>query len=80
MVLTPIEAKTRLPQYGLDSIEGFCEGWGELDQLGDISSQMLNTKYPYMGSMRVSWKALMLTIQLCKIIISIVNNLDFRLY
>ena len=80
MVL-PIEAKTRLPQYGLDSVQGFCEGWGDLDQLGDVASQMLNTKYPYMGSMRVrSWKALMLTIQLCKIIISIVNNLDFRLY
>ena len=54
LVVLPIEAKTRLPQYGLDSVEGFCEGWGELDQLGDIASQMLNTKYPYMGSMRVS--------------------------
>ena len=80
MVL-PIEAKTRLPQYGLDSVQGFCEGWGDLDQLGDVASQLLNTKYPYMGSMRVRrWKALLLTIQLCKIIISIVNNLDFRLY
>ena len=54
MILAPIEAKTRVPQYGLGSIEGFCEGWGELDQLGDIASQMLNSKYPYMGSMRVS--------------------------
>ena len=54
MILAPIEAKTRLPQYGLDSVEGFCEGWGELDQLGDIASQMLNSKYPYMGAMRVS--------------------------
>ena len=59
-MVVPIEAKSRLPQYGLDSVEGFCEGWGELDQLGDIASQMLNTKYPYMGSMRVSWKALVL--------------------
>ena len=68
MVL-PIEAKNRAPQYGLDSIDGVCEGWGELDQLGDIASQMLNSKYPYMGPMRVSWKALAVTI------ISIVNNL-----
>ena len=59
-MVVPIEAKARLPQYGLDSVEGFCEGWGELDQLGDIASQMLNTKYLYMGSMRVSWKALVL--------------------
>ena len=54
MMLTPIGA-TRLPQYGLESIDGFCEGWGELDQLGDISSQVLNAKYPYMGPIRVSW-------------------------
>ena len=53
MMLTPIGA-TRLPQYGLESIDGFCEGWGELDQLGDISSQVLNAKYPYMGPIRVS--------------------------
>ena len=50
--LMPLGATTRVPQYGLDSIEGFCEGWGELDQLSDITSQLLNAKYPYMGSMR----------------------------
>ena len=49
--LMPVGA-TRVPQYGLDSVEGFCEGWGELDQLSDITSQRLNGKYPYMGSMR----------------------------
>ena len=48
-------ATTRAPQYGLESIEGFCEGWGELDQLSDISSQLLNAKFPYMGPIRVSW-------------------------
>ena len=51
-LMVPIGATTRVPQYGLDSIEGFCEGWGELDQLADITSQALNNKYPYMGSMR----------------------------
>ena len=50
--LRPVGATTRVPQYGLDSVEGFCEGWGELDQLSDITSQVLNSKYPYMGSMR----------------------------
>ena len=53
MLMVPIGATTtRVPQYGLDSIEGFCEGWGELDQLSDITSQALSIKYPYMGSMR----------------------------
>ena len=54
MLMVSIEA-SRQPQYGLESIDGFCEGWGELDQLGDISSQVLNAKYPYMGPIRVSW-------------------------
>ena len=53
LMLMPTGA-TRLPQYGLQSVDGFCEGWGELDQLGDISSQVLNAKYPYMGPIRVS--------------------------
>ena len=53
ILMVPIGA-TRVPQYGLDSIDGFCEGWGDLDQLADITSQVLNAKYPYMGSVRVS--------------------------
>ena len=42
------------PQYGLASVEGFCQGWGELNQLADVASQILNAKYPEMGSVRVS--------------------------
>ena len=53
MLTVPIET-SQVPQYGLDSVVGFCEGWGDLDQLSDISSQMLNVKYPYMGPIRVS--------------------------
>ena len=53
MMLMPTET-SRQPQSGLESIEGFCEGWGELDQLSDISTQILNAKYPGMGSLRVS--------------------------
>ena len=56
LMLAPIgtTASTRVPQYGLESVDGVCEGWGELDQLADITSQVLNAKYPYMGSIRVS--------------------------
>jgi len=54
MLMVSIEA-SRQPHYGLDSIDDFCEGWGDLDQLADISSQMLNAKYPYMGPIRVGW-------------------------
>ena len=53
MMATEVEAR-RQPQYGLESVDGVCEGWGELDQLADITSQVLNAKYPYMGSIRVS--------------------------
>ena len=53
MMVSPIES-TRQAQYGLESIDGYCEGWGEIDQLADISSQVLSSKYPYMGPIRVS--------------------------
>ena len=54
-MMVPIEAEaSRQPQYGLESVDGVCEGWGELDQLADITSQVLNAKYPYMGPIRVS--------------------------
>ena len=35
-------------------MEGFCQGWGELDQLADVASEILNAKYPFIGSVRVS--------------------------
>ena len=42
------------PQYGLASVDGFCQGVGELDQLGDVASEILNIKYPGTGYNRVS--------------------------
>jgi len=47
-------SEARVPQYGLASVEGFCQGWGELDQLADVASEILNAKYPFIGSVRVS--------------------------
>ena len=47
-------SEARHPAYGLASVEGFCNGWGELDQLGDIASEIMNVKYPALGSSRVS--------------------------
>ena len=41
-------------QYGLASVDAFCKGWGELDQLGDVASELMSAKYPHMGSLRVS--------------------------
>ena len=50
------------PQYGLASVEGFCQGWGELDQLGDVASQILQLKYPEIGSVRVSNKLIQIQV------------------
>ena len=47
-------AEARQLQYGLASVDGFCQGWGELDQLGDVASELMNIKYPGIGSVRVS--------------------------
>ena len=35
-------------------MDGFCQGVGELDQLGDVASEILNIKYPGTGYNRVS--------------------------
>ena len=47
-------SEARQPQYGLASVDDFCKGWGELDQLGDVASELMTAKYPRMGPLRVS--------------------------
>ena len=42
------------PGEGIESVEGFCKGFNALDELSDISSQLLNWKYPQLGPIRVS--------------------------
>ena len=42
------------PGEGIESVEGFCRGLNALDELSDISSQVLNRKYPQLGPIRVS--------------------------
>ena len=49
-----VEALQPQYEYGLASVDGFCQGVGELDQLGDVASEILNIKYPGTGYNRVS--------------------------
>ena len=35
-------------------MDAFCRGYGELDQLGDIAAEVMNSKFPGIGSVRVS--------------------------
>ena len=42
------------PGEGIESVDGFCWGLNGLDELGDISSQLLNRKFPTLGPIRVS--------------------------
>ena len=42
------------PGEGIESVEGFCKGFNALDELSDISSQLLNWKYPQLGPIQVS--------------------------
>ena len=44
------------PGEGIESVDGFCRGLNALDELADISSQVLNRKYPRLGPIRVSCK------------------------
>ena len=47
-------SEARQLQYGHASVDDFCKGWGELDQLGDVASELMTVKYPRMGPLRVS--------------------------
>ena len=47
-------AEARQAQYGLATVDAFCRGYGELDQLGDIAAEVMNSKFPGIGSVRVS--------------------------
>ena len=42
------------PGEGIESVDGFCRGFNALDEFSDIASQLLNRKYPRLGSIRVS--------------------------
>ena len=46
--------KALKPGEGIESVEGFCRGLNALDEFSDISSQLLNRKYPRLGPIRVS--------------------------
>ena len=40
--------------YGIETVDKVCAGVGELDQLADITSQLMSRRFPEMGSIRVS--------------------------
>ena len=40
--------------YGIETVDNVCAGVGELDQLADITSQLMSRRFPEMGSIRVS--------------------------
>ena len=54
MLLSLGWSEARQLQYGLASVDDFCKGSGELDQLGDVASELMMAKYPRMGPLRVS--------------------------
>ena len=51
-----IDLRALKPGEGVESVDGFCQGLNALDELADISSQLLNRKYPRLGPIRVSCK------------------------
>ena len=40
--------------YGIETVDNVCAGVGELDQLADITSQLMSRRFSGMGSIRVS--------------------------
>ena len=54
LIITGVEAR-EVSTYGIETVDNVCAGVGDLDQLGDITSQVMSRRYPEMGSIRVSW-------------------------
>jgi len=44
----------KVSTYGIETVDNVCAGVGDLDQLGDITSQLMSKRFPEMGSVRVS--------------------------
>ena len=53
LVIHGAEAR-KVSTYGIESVDDVCAGIGGLDQLADITSQLMSRRYPEMGSIRVS--------------------------
>ena len=44
----------KVSTYGIETVDNVCAGVGDLDQLADITSQLMSKRFPEMGSVRVS--------------------------
>ena len=53
LIMTGVDAR-EASTYGIETVDNVCAGVGDLDQLGDITSQLMSRRYPEMGSIRVS--------------------------
>jgi len=53
LIITGVEAR-EVSTYGIETVDNVCAGVGELDQLADITTQLMLKRFPEMGSVRVS--------------------------
>ena len=53
LVIHEVDAR-EASTYGIETVDNVCAGVGDLDQLGDITSQLMSRRYPERGSIRVS--------------------------
>ena len=44
----------KVSTYGIETVDNVCAGVGDLDQLADITTQLMLKRFPEMGSIRVS--------------------------
>ena len=69
LIISGVEAH-KVSSYGIETVDNVCAGVGDLDQLADITTQLMLKRFPEMGSIRVSctinnkWNVSML---ICKI-------------
>ena len=53
LLIHGVEAR-KVSTYGIETVDNVCAGIGDLDQLADITSELMSKKFPELAPIRVS--------------------------
>ena len=53
LLIHGVEAR-KVSTYGIETVDNVCAGIGDLDQLADITSELMSKRFPEMAPIRVS--------------------------
>ena len=53
LLIHGVEAR-KVSTYGIETVDNVCAGIGDLDQLADITSELMSKRFPELAPIRVS--------------------------